>query len=181
MPARTCGSDRRLVDHQVDLAGHQVLHRRRGAAIGHEGESACRSHSEIDADDMRTRCRADVPLEALSGLAFSQAISSFRSFAGMAFLPMIRRISSPPGDRLEIVPYIVRQLEGCAIHDVGTPVADDQRVAVGRRAATRPTPMLPPAPTNFRRSRAARGLPHPLGHDAGETSASPPRRTARPW
>jgi hypothetical protein len=45
---------------------------------------------EIDAVDVRAAAGPEVPADALSGLALSQAISSLRSFAGNAFFEMIR-------------------------------------------------------------------------------------------
>ena len=60
---------RGLGAHQVDLAGDQVLHRRRAAAIGHELEAACRSSPGNRGRRYARRCRRRrSPAEALSGI-----------------------------------------------------------------------------------------------------------------
>ena len=50
---------RGLVEHDVDLAGDQVLHRRAAAAIGHEPEAGAGRLLEIDGGDLRSAGGAD--------------------------------------------------------------------------------------------------------------------------
>jgi len=56
-----------LVEHDVDAAGHQILHRRGAAAIGHESRSAAGDLLEIHAGDLGAAGGAGpVPACALS-------------------------------------------------------------------------------------------------------------------
>ena len=80
---------RRLIDDHVDLPGHQVVQRRTGAAIGHELQLHADQLLEIDAGEMRTGADAGGAGRTLPSLALIQAISSFRFFAGTAFLDTI--------------------------------------------------------------------------------------------
>ena len=76
-----------------------------------------------------------VPAVALSGFAFSQAISSRRSLGGRSFLPTIElRAVGHERDRLEIVQHVVLQRVHRPVEDMRAGDADDQRVAVGRSA-----------------------------------------------
>ena len=50
---------RGLVEHDIDAAGHQILHRRRAAAIGHEAEARAGDLLEIHAGDLRAAGGAD--------------------------------------------------------------------------------------------------------------------------
>ncbi len=59
-----------LVEHDVDAAGHQVLHRRRAAAIGHEAEARAGDLLEIHAGDLRAAGGADGGGLRLVGIGF---------------------------------------------------------------------------------------------------------------
>ena len=125
MPARTCGiTSVVLVDHHVDLPGHQILHGRRDAAIGHEVKARAGHLLEMDAVYMPDRPTPDVPIKALSGFDFSQAMKPLRSSAGMTFLATIslRRAGEPSRSGAKAVRNVVRQIEGGAIDHVGAPV-----------------------------------------------------------
>ena len=87
LPARTwLMRVRRLVDDDVDLAGDEIVHRRAGAAIRHVLQLDADEVLEIEPGDMAPEPTPAVPAVAVSGLAFSHAISSFSVFAGTAFL-----------------------------------------------------------------------------------------------
>ena len=59
-----------LVEHEIDAAGHQILHRRRAAAIRHEAESRSGDLLEIHAGDLRAAGGADGRGLRLVGIGF---------------------------------------------------------------------------------------------------------------
>ena len=76
-----------------------------------------------------------VPNDALSGLALSQATSSFRSDARQSDpAEHHHRRDADQRDRLEIVHHVVGDRIGQAREHMRVEMADAQRVAVGRRA-----------------------------------------------
>ena len=58
------------------------------------------------------------------------------------------RIVRDQSDRREVLLEVVIELVDDG-SDMGVPLPDVDRVAIGRRRATRPTAMLPPAPPRF--------------------------------
>ena len=111
-----------------------------------------------------------VPAVALSGLAFSQAISPLRSLAGRS----LRLTSSSGPVTISAIGAKSARRSYCkrigrAVQHVMAPLADAQRVAVGRGRATLPTPIEPPAPATLStRTVPAEVGGHALGEHAGD-------------
>ena len=127
---------------------------------------------------MSPRPLQDVPADSLSGLALIQAISSLRSFAGAAIFSKDHlRAARQQRNRLKIRDEIVSKRIDRAVDDVGAPVADADRIAIGRRAGHASDPMLLIADDILDQDRLRPGLePHPLRYDARNRVGGTPCR-----
>jgi hypothetical protein len=126
---------RRLVDDEIDLPGHQILQRRAGAAIRHELKTRAGDVLEIDAGDMgrgscARRSRRDLAVVGLDPA--NEFLEVVRRDGALA--DHDHRIAGQERDRIEIAQQIVLQRIDCAVDDMGTPVPDAERIAVGRSA-----------------------------------------------
>src|SRR5262249_26039278 len=122
----------RLVEHQVDLPGHQILHGQGGAAVGHELETRARLFLKEDAGDMRhgagtcRACRRLVRVRLEPGNQFPQVL------CGHAILGDDQlRIACDQYNRLEILQHVVLEGVACSVHDMRAEVAYDDGVAIG--------------------------------------------------
>ncbi len=127
---------RRRVEHHVERAGDEVLQRLPGAAIGHHREGGADRLLEQQAADMARRADAGIALRdlALIGLEVGdellQIVRRRRLLADDE-----KRLRRDQADRLEVVEQVVLERIDGAGRDVGAPLADADRVAVGRRAS----------------------------------------------
>jgi hypothetical protein len=117
-PDCTCGSAR-LDDQEIDLPRHQVLHRRPGAAIGHEGEMDAGLLLEIGAGDMAACGR--IALRRLFGIGL-QPGDETSEVVRRQRLPADdhQRIPRHQADRLEIPDEVVGQRIDRAVHHMGS-------------------------------------------------------------
>ena len=125
---------RRLGAHDVDRAGQHVLHRRRAAAIKHELEFGVGLLAEIETADMRAGAGADARRRRLIGIGFQPGDQLLGVLRRQRFLADDhQRRHRQPRDRLQIVHDVPRHRIERRRADVARPVADAERVAVGRR------------------------------------------------
>ena len=105
LQAWSCGG----VERDIDVAGHEILHREAGAPIGHHPGSRADRILEQDTADMARGSNAELPWEALSAFGLIQAISSLRLLAGRVLARRSgtagsrsgRSARNPAGDRTE--------------------------------------------------------------------------------
>ena len=123
----------RIVDDEIDLTGQQILHRRGGAAVRHEQKPGTRGLLEKYAADMLRTARAGCPLGRLLRVCLEPGDEAPQVIRRNGVLRDDQiRIGRDQRDRLEILQHIVRERIDRAVDHVGAPVADADRVAVGR-------------------------------------------------
>ena len=126
---------RGLVEHDVDLAGQKIAHRRRGAAIGHELEARVGQLLEEDAGDVPRGADAAGAGRRLVGVGLQPGDQALHVVGRQVLAAHDQhRASDDQGDRREVGEQVVLQGVGGAVQHVVAPLADAQRVAVGRRA-----------------------------------------------
>ena len=109
-----------------------------------------------------------VPWVAMSGLAFSHAINSFKFSAGKAFFATMRSGSletSETGSKSLMRSYLSANVR--AVQDMGSPVAENERVAVCRCSGHTPDADGARGANHiFDNDGLAEGASHALSHDA---------------
>ena len=160
---------RGLVEHDVDLAGQKIAHRRGGAAVGHELEARVGQLLEEDAGDVPRGADAAGAGRRLVGIGLQPGDQALHVVGRQVLAAHDEhRAGDDQGDRREVGEQVVLQGVGGAVQHVVAPLADAQRIAVGRRRATLPTPIEPPAPATLSTTGAAEIGGHALGHHAGD-------------
>jgi hypothetical protein len=165
----------RLDDHQVDLAGHKILHGRTAAAIWHERKAGAGLFLKQDAGDMRSRSRDR--LRRLVGVCLQPGDETLEVVGRHGFLCEDQeRIARKQRDRLEILHDVVRKRESCAVRNVGVPLADVEGVAVRRRARDAADADAAAGAANILDDDGlTQRHPHALGEDAGDGIRRPAR------
>ena len=123
------------IEHQVDLSGDQVLHRRAAAAIRHERELRAGLLLEEHAADMRGRADTGMPLRGLVGIGLEprdQLLEVLRRHRLLG--DDHQRLRRQQHDRLEIVQHIVVERHDRAVDHVRRPGAEADGIAVRRGA-----------------------------------------------
>src|SRR5262245_38305731 len=133
--ADMCQVVRGLAEREVDLSGHQVLHQRGAAAIGHELEAGAGLLLKVDRGNVGRSADAHRPHRRLAGVGLhpgDHLLQVRRRERGFRHDPL-RRIGEQR-HRLEVLDDIVWQGLRRGIDDVGLHVPEAERVAVRCRA-----------------------------------------------
>jgi hypothetical protein len=114
-----------LVDHDVDLAGDEILHRGPSATVGHELEFRTGDVLEVDAADVGAAAVAGGSLRRGRGVRLEPADQIFQVLCrhGLPGDDELR-IGGNQRDRLEIIEHMVRQLIDRAIDHMRAPMTD---------------------------------------------------------
>ena len=100
-----------LVDHDVDLAGHKVLHRGAGAAVRHELEFCARNALEVDPADVGAASVAGGPLRRGGDVRLQPSDQFFQVLCWYGFARHDElRIGGDQRYRLKVVEHMILQL-----------------------------------------------------------------------
>ena len=160
------------------VPGQHVLHRRRAAAIEHELELGLGLLAEIEAADVRAAAGADARRRRLVRIGLQPGDQLLGVLGRQRLLADDhQRRHREPDDRLEIVHRIPRHRIERRRADVARPVADAERVAVGRRADhAADADGGARAGHGLDQDRLAERLLHVLAHDPRDRVGRPARR-----
>ena len=163
---------------EVDIAGHQILHRQSGAAIGHQLPAGPDGVLQEDAGDVAGRADTGIALRRLVGVGLEprDQLAEVLRRHGSAGDDQ-ERLSRDQRDRLEVLHQIVLERVDGAVRHVGAPLADAERVAVGRRARdTADSDGAAGAGDVLDDHGLAQDLPHAFRHDAADHVGRSARR-----
>jgi hypothetical protein len=120
-----------LIEHDVDATRHQILHRRRAAAIGHKAEAGAGDFLKIHAGDLRAAGGADGAGLRLIGIGLepSDKLAHVACREVLARDDQLRRVGNER-DRRKIVRRVIGQIVGDRVDDLGASLTDQQGVAV---------------------------------------------------
>ena len=118
---------------EIDLPRHQILHHRRAAAVGDELEPGAGLLLKIEQADMRRTAGPHGCSGGLAGIFLEPGDQFPRVLRQRVFADNHQRCGADPRHRLQFQQSIVNGGIHRASPDVTRPIADAQRVAVGRR------------------------------------------------
>ncbi len=122
------------VEQDVDVAGDEIGGGLPGAAIGDHRELGADRLLEQQSADMARRADAGIALAHLVGVGLQVGDEFLQVGRGRRLLGHDQeRLRGDQRDRLEVLHQIELQIIDRAARDVGAPLADRKRVAVGRR------------------------------------------------
>jgi hypothetical protein len=119
-------------NRHVNLSSYQVLHRRGAASIRHELNLCAGFLLKQQIGYVPKRAHTCGSGSSLVGVCLDEAIKLFRSFAGKDFLLEIKSgavVKRKIGAKS--FSTSLGELVNCAIEDMRTPLANNERVAVG--------------------------------------------------
>src|SRR5262249_57357602 len=100
-----------LVDHDVDLAGHKVLHRGAGAAVRHELKFRARHALKVDTADVGAAAMSGGPLRRGGSVRVQPSNEPFQVLCRYGFARHDDlRIGGDQRHRLKVVKHMVLQL-----------------------------------------------------------------------
>ena len=161
---------RPLIEHEIDLAGDDILHRRRAATIGHERKPGGGRLLEVHAGDLGAARRPDGGGIALVRIGLEPGDQRFDIVGGegLACNDQLRRVGEER-DRREIVDDVIVELIGDGIDDVRAPLADADGLSVRLcPGETRHTDVAAGADHVLDHDRLVEGCPQRLGKNAAE-------------
>jgi hypothetical protein len=169
---------RRDVDHQVDLAGHDILQCRGGASIGHQRKPHAGGLLEQKAGHMGAAADARIGGRRLVGVELEprDELAQVLRRQGRPGNDEVR-VAGDERDRIEILHHVVGQCVERAVEYMGAEEPHADRVAVGRRAGD-PAGAHRPAGAGdvLHDDGLPERRPHRLGQDAGQGIVRPARR-----
>jgi hypothetical protein len=178
LPLRTCAKKfRRRLDHQIDMSGEQILHRRAVAAIRHELKTRAGRVLKRNAGEMPGRAHAGYAHCRLVRVGFeprNQALQIIRwqVLSGRDQQGLVGKL----GHRSQIAQEIERQRVERPDQHVRGRGANAQRVAIGGRAYdAADADAAGRAGDIFDDNRLAKGHPHALSQNSRQDVGSSAR------